>query len=397
MSVPQCQELRDYPNHKWDAVPSVRWESLCAQMLSYEPPPRSMILPKGRKWELASALQKSIRRADKPMVLRLVSAIDNMPEEYGYFWRRLCVTACEDIGPADDELATFVVACSSIFTPKKTGSKTYDIFCFLVESLCDLSARSRIYCSMSMIEAMVAEGNVPELSAADKQIVSVILQQKAAMLSPMTAWQEWQSKNDWRAEKMLRFVRLTLPAEMFKVQLPIPTYRMLFDLPSYCYDVHTRIGQTVLGRLMRGDFGATAIKNFIYRSKVKGALKALGMALFFVEGGRLQGELVYPSLSRLEQLLIAHQHGLSLDEFLALQCLVLDALNAGIIDQIRVEVLRKALPCAEGTQSQGSTRQGRHEPDRAVNEPLFSASLLNHGPSNTAKTGKAKPAKSIAK
>ena len=396
MSVSQCQELRDYPNRKWDGVPSVRWESLCTQMLSYEPPPRSLILPKGRKWELVSALQKSIRRADKPMALRLVSAIDEMPEEYGYFWRRLSVTACEDIGPADDELATFVVACSSVFTPKRTGAKSYDIFCFLVESLCDLSARSRIYCSMSMIEAMVTEGNVPELSAEDGQIVSAILQQKAAMLSPMNAWQEWQSKNDWRAEKMLRFVRLTLPTETFKVQLPIPTYRMLFDLPSHCYDVHTRVGQKVLSRLMRGAFGATAIKDFIYRSKVKNGLKALGMALFFVEGGRLEGELLYPSLSRLEQLLIAHQHGLSLDEFLALQCLVLDALNAGIIDQIRVEVLRKAFPCGEGTQPQGSTRQDRHGPDRAVNEPLFSASLLDC-PADTAETRKVEPGKSIAK
>jgi hypothetical protein len=243
---------------------------------------------------------------------------------------------------------------------------------------------------------MVTEGNVPELSAEDGQIVSAILQQKAAMLSPMNAWQEWQSKNDWRAEKMLRFVRLTLPTETFKVQLPIPTYRMLFDLPSHCYDVHTRVGQKVLSRLMRGAFGATAIKDFIYRSKVKNGLKALGMALFFVEGGRLEGELLYPSLSRLEQLLIAHQHGLSLDEFLALQCLVLDALNAGIIDQIRVEVLRKAFPCGEGTQPQGSTRQDRHGPDRAVNEPLFSASLLDC-PADTAETRKVEPGKSIAK
>src|ERR1039458_748524 len=164
MPVSHYQELRDYPNCKWNAVPSIRWESLCTQMLSYEPPLRSMILPKDRKWELVSALQKSIRRADKQIALRLVSAIDNVPEEYGYFWKRLCVIACEDIGPADNELATFVVACSSIFTPKRTGSKTYDILCFLVELMCDLPGRSRIYCSMSMIEAMVAESTGPELS-----------------------------------------------------------------------------------------------------------------------------------------------------------------------------------------------------------------------------------------
>jgi hypothetical protein len=397
MFLTQFQELFTFPNRNWATAPSVQWESLCSQMRAYEAPPRSMSLPKERKWELVSALQKSIRRADKPMALKVASAIDNMPEEYGYFWRRLCVTACEDIGPADDELVTFVVACSSIFTRKKTGPKTYDIFCFLVESLCNLSARSRIYCSMSMIESMVLEGNVPELSVEDGQIVSAILQQKATMLSPMIAWQEWQSRNDWRAEKMLRFVRFTLPYEMFRVQLPIPTYKMLFNLPSYSYDMYTRSGQEMLSRLMRGAFGATAIRNFIHGSKVKGALKALGEALFFAEGARLEGELLYPSLSRLEQLLVAHQHGLSLNEFLALQCLVLDALKIGIIDQIREVVLHKTYPCAEGTQPQGSTRQDLHGSDRAVNEPLFSTSLLNHGPSETAKTRKVEPAQSIAK
>jgi hypothetical protein len=356
-----------------------------------------MVLAIDRKWELVSALQKSIRRADKPMALRLVSAIDNMPEEYGYFWRRLCVITCEDIGPADDELVTFVLACSSIFTPKRTGSKTYDILCFLVELMCDLPNRSRIYCSMSMIESLVVEGNVPELSAEDTQMVSAIMRRKVMMLSPADAWQKWQSKNDWRAEKMLRFVGLTLPSETFKVQLPIPTYKMLFDLPSYCYDMHTRIGQEVLSQLIRGAFGATAIKSFIYRSRVKGALKGLGEALFFVEGARLEGEMLYPSLSRLEQLLIAHQLGLSLNEFLALQCLVLDALNAGIIDQIREEVLHKTYPRAEGTQPQGSTRQDRHGPHSAANEPLFSTSHLDPRPSATARTKKAEPAKSIAK
>jgi hypothetical protein len=198
--------------------------------------------------------------------------------------RRLCVIACEDIGPADDELATFVVACSSIFTPKRTGSKTYDIFCFLVELMCDLPSRSRIYCSMSMIESIAAEGVLPKLSDENAQMVSAIMHRKVMMLSPADAWQKWQSKNDWRAEKMLRFVGLTLPSETFKVQLPIPAYKMLFDLPSYCYDIYTRIGQEVLRRLMRGTFGATAIKNFVHRSKVKKALKALGEALFSVEG-----------------------------------------------------------------------------------------------------------------
>jgi replication-associated recombination protein RarA len=53
---------------------------------------------------LVSAFQKAIRRGDKVMALPLVSAMHSLPEEYGYFWKRLWVIACEDVGLADDTL-----------------------------------------------------------------------------------------------------------------------------------------------------------------------------------------------------------------------------------------------------------------------------------------------------
>jgi replication-associated recombination protein RarA len=63
--------------------------------------------------------------------------MDSMPEEYAYFWRRLCVIACEDVGPADDVLASFVIACSTVFPPKKTAGANYRIICHLAEQMCD--------------------------------------------------------------------------------------------------------------------------------------------------------------------------------------------------------------------------------------------------------------------
>jgi MgsA AAA+ ATPase C terminal len=204
------------------------------------------VLGKERKWELVSAFQKSIRRGDKKVALRLVSAMDSMPEEFAYFWRRLCVIACEDIGPADDTLAAFVVACSTVYPPKKTGKKNYDLFCFLAEQMCDLSTRSRIYCSYGVIEPTAMKSELPELLVAERPIVSAIMDQREAVRQPKDAWREWQKKNDWRAEGLLRFVGLTLPLEMIRVQTPVPPYKMLFDLPSYCYDMHTRVGLEML-------------------------------------------------------------------------------------------------------------------------------------------------------
>src|ERR1035437_3608789 len=144
----QFKELLNYPTTHWGETPSWRWAELCERMREYQGPPRSLVLDnRERKWELISAFQKSIRRGDKAMALRLVSAMDSMPEEYAHYWRRLCVISCEDLGPADDTLATFVVACSSVFSPKKTGEKNYDLLCFLTEKMCGLRNRSRIYSS----------------------------------------------------------------------------------------------------------------------------------------------------------------------------------------------------------------------------------------------------------
>src|SRR5437016_8323 len=133
MFLAQCLKLLRYPDNRWNATASMRWVSLCTRLRDYEPPCRSVTVDTERKWELVSAFQKSIRRGNKQVALRLISAMDSMPEECAYFWRRFCVIACEDVGPADDTLAVFVVACATVFSPKRTGDKNYDVFCFLAE------------------------------------------------------------------------------------------------------------------------------------------------------------------------------------------------------------------------------------------------------------------------
>lgn len=251
VSDEQYRQLISYPEQSWGSRASERWASLCERLRMYSNQASSFSVARERKWELASALQKSIRRADITTACRLVSAIAQMPEEFGYFWRRLCVTCCEDIGPADDDLASFTVACASIFTPKKTGAATEQILSFLVDEMCSLSSRSRIYCSMSIIEAIVAEGNYPTLSGGEIATVAWITARRRLMESPVSSWQQWLSQNDWRAERILRFLGLRLPEAIFCPRHTIPQHQVLEQLPSYAFDVHTRVGQEVLRRLMR--------------------------------------------------------------------------------------------------------------------------------------------------
>lgn len=207
---------------------------------------------------------------------------------------------------------------------------------FLANQMCGLSNRSRIYCSYGVIEPAAMKSELPELRAEDKPIVSTIMQQKASVQMPKNAWQEWQRKNDWRAEGLLGFLGLRLPLEMTRVQTLLPPYKMLFDLPSYCYDMHTRVGLESLKRLIGT---SEAIGKFFHENRVKAAHRALGWQLFFVEGGRIKNELIYEPLSRMEQKVVAHQCGLSPGKWLVLRILLEEAIENGLLERIRSEVL----------------------------------------------------------
>lgn len=339
MFVRQWKDLLGYPASRWGATIPEQWESICISLRDYRPIERSLQLDKVRKWELVSALQKSIRRGEKLLSLRLVSAMTCMPEEYGYFWRRICVIACEDVGFADDLLTTFVVACATIFPPKSTGHLTYGLWCFLVEQLCDRPNRSRVYCSLSIVETAILQGELPELTEKDLLIVAAITKRAASVEDATSPWTYWLGKNDWRGEGMLKFVGMELPFDIEVSSQPVRHYQVILDLPSYAYDMHTRIGLAVLKKLVRG-IDKTDLRDFFKQHPSRNPHKTLGSALFFEEGGLISGELIYEPLISLEQRLFAHQNGLSLQQWWDLRALIRMALIDGLIDRVREEQLR---------------------------------------------------------
>ena len=71
------------------------------------------------------------------------------------------------------------------------------------------------------------------------------------------------------------------------------------------------------------------------------AHRALGEALFFEEGGRINGEMVYEPLCCLEQRLLAHQYGMDVDRWWQMRGLIQKALAEGVIDRVREEILRQ--------------------------------------------------------
>jgi hypothetical protein len=333
------QALLNYPEHQWGTSACQRWRQLANGLPEYRAPSREFALDEDRKWELVSAFQKSIRRAEKATALRLASAMHQMAGEHGYFWRRLCVIACEDVGPADDTLAKFVVASATLMAPRRNGEENYRLWCFLVEEMCCLPIRSRIYCSYASLDTAIDRGELPPLDASDAQIIDSIVERKKEVLTSEALWPRWQRKNDWRAEGLLRFVNMPRPTSVTIDETPAPAHKMLLDLPSYSFDMHTRVGLEMLRRLAQGIPGAEAIRDVLRRYQVKNAHRALGSALFWVEGGRIRRELLSEPLISLEQRFFAHKHGLPLDEWWKLRSLVQNALETGLVDRLREEVL----------------------------------------------------------
>jgi hypothetical protein len=332
-------ELLAYPEYHFEEAASERWLTLCSSLSRYQTDCRNFPIDKGRKWELASALQKSIRRADNSIVLQLISGVANFPHEYGYFWKRMCVIACEDVGPAADTLVKFVIACATVFSRKKMGAENHRVLCFLAEQMCGLPVRSRIVCSFEIVRIAVEQRALPSLGQEDRVILDAIARQKAAIHAGNSQLHRWQKKLNWRTEGLLRFLGLALPSETKVRSEPMPRSGSIFELPNYSYDMHTRIGLTVLRRLVQGIPGAQAIRDFFQRSKMSAPHRALGEALFYMEGGREKNELIYPSLCSLEQRVAAYKFGFSFDRWLQLCDLIHEALERGVIDRLREEVL----------------------------------------------------------
>jgi len=337
----KIDELLAYHNHCFGEAASERWLELCSSLSKYQAPSRNFGIHRERKWELVSALQKAVRRADKTTALQLISGIASMPEEYSYFRRRMCVIVAEDVGPADDMLVKFVIACATVLSPGELGTENHRLLCFFVEQMCDLPIRSRIYCSFETVSIAVDKATLPSLGPEDEAVLEGIACHKESVKAGRTPLREWQKQQNWRTAGLLKCLGLRLPLASRIDTRPLPASRTIFDLPNYCYDQYTRIGLTVLHRLVQGVRGAEAIRDFFQRNRVKQAHQVLGEALFTVEGGREQCELIYPALRSLEQRIFAHQFGLPLEDWLRLCDLTLAALEHGIIDKVREEMLRR--------------------------------------------------------
>ena len=333
------ETLKHYPQTIWKLEPTSYWLQLCEELSHYQPPARHLTLKNvERKWELVSSFQKSIRRADLKMALPLVSAMASFPAEWAYFWRRLTIIALEDVGPAAPELVLFVVVCGTLYTPGKTGGdKLYHLVSFLTDRLCSVAARSRVYCSLVVSAEILSRIPVPTFSEWEVTLLDWMAGVTNLEEQPDSYLTAWKAKNKWRGDGLLRYLCLDLPFPLRAVELPVPQHTILYGLPSCGYDMYTRTGRQMLKRLIQSNPDVKRVAAQL--PKARNLITVVGECLFFVEGGRICGELLNPDLYRMEQRLFALQFGLPYACWTEMRAAVEGALHSGEVDKLRHEVL----------------------------------------------------------
>lgn len=305
----------------------------------------------GRKWELVSAYQKTVRRGDVPLAIQLVSAMASLNGERQYMWRRICTVAAEDIGAGNSVLMIFVLAASSVFTPSTLPpTQTTALWAFLTRLMC-LSAKSRLYCQLSLLhEAWGERGSenptfrTSELGRQLGKIVSTDF--RSTDLLPAA---RWLATANWRAEGMAvgpLWHEMLCTADQEAGRLTVrpwspPQAVTLKGLPSYCYDKHTQTGKAALSRAC----ALPAVRKVFNEYRCADKREALGWALFYEEGGRIENELRSTQIGDVEQRFVAHRFGLPGEGWLAVRGAVADFVGSGQLDEIRAYVLEKRGYC----------------------------------------------------
>ena len=336
--------LLSYPACMWHENPSKRWIDLCTRLKEYEATADCLgiLQDRERKWELVSSYQKIVRRGLADLSPWLVSEFLSLGRmEWAYCWRRICVTAAEDVGFADPELMNFVIACSTLFRPSAGPEALRNVWEFLTKEMCR-AQRSRVYCQLALVSDGIKRGDLSGVMSSWEQAIIEELKARPSVTDgdQCTAKTKWALKNDWRADGMLKFQATIQTAFEVHATGPDVAYQLLSGLPDFSYDKHTRSGKAVCARLAR--YGA--IRKFLNEHPPRGIRNAaVAWGLFFAEGCRIAGGLEDARLTVLEAKAMAGLLGWEMDTWRELVHLVNGAVSLGIVNQIRKAVLSSSL------------------------------------------------------
>jgi hypothetical protein len=240
----------------------------------------------------------------------------------------------------------FVLACAVLFPPSVGDQLTRQVWSFVTARMCE-AQRSRILCQLSLLEDWTERERVPTpplLTSWDEALLCEIhkLSRKTHPLWTTSAFHAWHQRTNWRGQNLLKFAVYPIPLDAELVADEPPAFEVLFRLPDFAYDRHTRVGKRTCRRIC----GIAAVAQFFREHPTQHMTETIGWALFLLEGGVVQNGLVDHRLSLLEQRFLASRWGWTLDTWDTFQTLMSGLLRDGVINQIRTEVLRGQSYCS---------------------------------------------------
>ncbi|QIN95241.1 hypothetical protein DLP3_078 [Stenotrophomonas phage vB_SmaS_DLP_3] len=344
-----ASSLHALPQTIWVKDSPPDWDALLASMVqrkSWQQLPTLKNMNPARKWEVVSAYQKSVRRGDLAVALKMVAAIDCTGdlELLKYLWRRVLTTVAEDCGPASPGLMAMVMAAHE-WAKKEKPDHQIAVISVLTEMMC-MYPRSRTYCAMSIIENRLkttasTEGGPPAIMNLSKDPLDdweleffEWFRTRPDEVEQTVAW--WCKKKGWLTEHLSDYYSFT-PELVDAPQIPFPVCEMILGLPSYAYDMHTRLGKTILYKLV----GEGEVKTILTESKCNDKMKALGWAMFFCEGGRIEAEQWDLKIANLERKVAYGQFGMSSEEGLGLEAAMQLMIDSGKVNARRTYLGRQ--------------------------------------------------------
>lgn len=282
-------------------------------------------------WLSSSVMQKAIRRGDKKTALR--AAVTLWQQDKVRFWRRLHITAIEDVGPAEpNAVADTLVATAQGRWRNRVGDLQVGLA--LVRSLCAAPK-----CRMADHVYIAAERGagyerlrVQLASKSASALTDIALGRDAHLIERLLALWLLAGTKRYPSDYMLRrdgslgdaigIVRsLGVPADlltscegvMMKTSWPLALFMPLLwaevqkhpvsvkinsllpvpdvkGVPICSVDWFTRTGRTSISQLQKA---VPAIKCF--------SSQQVGLAAFYLEGGKVDRELTSPALDGFKQ------------------------------------------------------------------------------------------------
>ncbi len=395
--MPAAYENEDRVVTHDSVLQAVRDEIACAVVSADALPPTP--LPVDR-WVASSALQKAVRRGETLLALR--AGLTYLSSNKAGFWRRLPVIAAEDVGVGDSGVVTQVITAAVEGGWRRSAGGDWRVASYLVARMCEApKERSTDYLLLAALAHPDFEKECARLALAEAAELVALVRDETSPL-PTRAVAAWYLAGTGRLRGTRLPARRGEPEALFaaygdmgaprslvaacrsaavRTQYPLPVFlplvwsaarasrtrqvvtldigppRVVRGMPLWAFDKYTPIGRQALRTLLAS---SAPVRTYLAEHLPKGRrLEALGVAVFYVEGGEVRHQLVWDQTEVLTTLGIEgdlSRTGLRREAVRGLLQIVRE--NLGDLDRIRVSLMAE-MPAPAG--DRGLARAGGRE------------------------------------